>query len=536
MKDCVTKTDMKNKDMKQKRPVPPVTSLTNLATSVNKDYIEAAIERLWFFKIQDAKLTCTLPPTQDNDKPDICKLSQTEDNSGMCKCGDKAICFWMPEDSNNDTKAELDGGATRAFLTWMQREGHLGKVFESFRVTMETVIMEYAKARGLVYGRDIVFYFKGGNVLKWMLKTLFDKLELDTALIQEKWNDLLQLGDLDFEIHLQDPNERRIREVCILIGVTLTSIRRNYEKFLPEWKPEISDLAKIEEVLSTHVQLETSSTRSDSVVGTINDVSDGMQSDCKKCQLLYMPVPRILRVQDKQTNKWFWYGLNSEGANDGCGLQTRFPISYNLTLGLNFKGHTDARLLRLRRGAEVLTSGCRHRVSAEVIDVSVPGPLDAKHKIMHNSGKLLDAWFMKVNYETFENKHATLYVPTLENLMEDLIVTLFVTNARPWLASRMQKRLSRWVWIGAMLTLQSHSVKETIAALKDPKSNPLGFARIVNECEALKNKIEASEQEAFDQFTLDISTTFSAVANTLQTAKQQTIKLNIQQDFTNFSL
>ena len=506
------------------------------STKYTKQDVRDILSQWQLFTIADEALHCTLG-TDDRPKHP-CKELEFFASSKNCKCGDKARCFFASEKDGSSAKQRVDGALTAAFTSQYEKDrGLLIGVFEAFVHPAEGLLRAYAEHAGLRYGDDVLLAFKGGNILRILLQSLAQEADMKTAC--QDWAEVLGLGDLDFEVYVRDAQPARMKDVMVLMAVALASARDWLCKNLPTWELTKEQHATVVEALGLDakatIAVLTSTPQSDSVVKPF----PGRGGPCT-CESLYMPVPRVLRQRRNHAagqqhvgpKRVLWWGQTKEA--DPRPQPTIYPMSHlNRTLNQVYDGIVDADLLRVKRNAKLVLGECTRVAQAEVLDVSVSGNDDVKHALMKASPT--SEWFQQIWYDRGSDKDGKgwFYAPSLRSFFEDLRITLFVTNDRPWDAIRYEKRVVRWVWVAAMLCLTDSSTHPTIAdvgkafvaasktkAKTKATDSPPPLARLLEQLAQLKAKCDKkAEQKAMTAFDGLVKRTIAKVGESLTGAK-----------------
>lgn len=495
------------------------------------------------FTIADEALQCTLSSTDAKPKH-ACKELEFFASSKSCKCGDKARCFFANEKDGSSAKQQVDGALTAAFTSQYEKDRVLLiGVFEAFTRPAESLLRAYAEHAGLRYGDDLLLAFKGGNILRILLQSLAQEAGMKAAC--QDWGEVLGLGDLDFEVYVRDAQPARMKDVMVLMAVALGSAREWLCKNLPTWELTKEQHATVVEALGLDakaaVAVLTSTTQNDSVVKPF----PGRAGPCS-CESLYMPVPRVLRQRRDHAagqKRVLWWGQAKDG--DPRPQATIYPMSHlNRTLNQVYDGLVDADLLRVKRSAQLVLGECSRVAQAEVLDVSVSGNDDVKHALM-KAGPTSE-WFQQISYDRDgQAAKGQFYAPSLRSFFEDLRITLFVTNERPWDAIRYEKRVVRWVWVAAMLCLtdparptvadvakaflaapKAKSKDKTKSKARSKAPPPPPLARLSEALAQLKAKCDPkdkAEKKSLTAFEALVERTIAKVGSSLASAKADVV-------------
>lgn len=526
-------------------------SSKNLAAllDIEPDFIRHITRQLVFFDIQQNKLSCKANDNGDSGRPnnDFCQGGKQS-----CRCGVKAQCFnSTASDTVEPIRVLLDKAVTAAYMSQFDLDpAMLMKLFEAFYVTGTRVLEVYASMNGLTYGKDVILIFKGGNVFRMMFESVLHELSADQMCSAcKEWTELLGVSDLDFDVYLHKSTPERVREVTLIMAVVMDAARVSLQDAMSAWNPTSEHLAPVTEVLATTgmdmstFKFETDSLQSDSVIAplTSRDPSAASGADiCATCNTLFMPVPHVLRQRSNGQLTWF---------RTMPGNGTPFPMSLNRTLGNLYKTvKVNANLLRIRRSVTIHLENCKKRCAAEVYDLTIAYPDDFKHQLIAASPGI--DWFQKVTYKREDGSEGAMWTPSLWHFFEDLFITMFVTNTRPWLANRLEKRIGRWAWMAAMLSLvenltvgqvekQLRATAELINMKPHDGAHTSGISkalmRIVQSTRQLRAECSPDEMALVDKFDKDVITALDRTAATLSSASKD-MKISLKRLQTEVSL
>ena len=508
--------------------------------------VKTLLQRCMLFSLSQDGLTCDpIVATEDSvlNKVEICKQAQA------CACGREARAFQSEQKQQGtivrSIKQDVDDMLTSMFTAQYEKDRDLlVNVFEAFTGPAERLLRAYAELHGMQYGNHILLAFKGGNIFRILLQSLVDTMGFQEAC--NEWSDLLQLSDLDFEVFLKDATPDRVRDACVLMTVALESAREWLQQNMPQWvlSPEeqaaVLHATDLEEAGSKVLTMDV--VAKDSVVHPLKLPKD---KACADKDTIFMPVPRVLRVREGSRNR-----INAKNRNRsqyqqpqlvwwGQTLDERpraspLPLSYNRMLGQTFGGIVDAELLRVRRAVRIESSVCNRNLAAQVLDVSIAGKDDVKHKMTVEGDT--SHWFQKLTYSRSDGSSGHFYAPTLRSFLEDLILALFVTNDKPWQAARYEKKVDRWIWVSVilcMITREAPAPKVTditkqlddaAQMLQDGHGKVL-FLPLQNVVDRLKGLWDickgTNDEKDFMTFVVRVKESLRRVANTLKRAKQQ---------------
>jgi hypothetical protein len=480
-----------------------VPSLKEMRT-VRASFVRDVIAGVEFFEIQRLKCGAVQKATESRRREDagLCR------GIDACKCGDRGLCLFTKDLKKVSAKMQLDGALTKAFMAFlMSRKGLLLKVFEAFYGTCERVLHAYADVKGLTYGKDVMIVLKGGNVFRMTFETALSKLGVPS---DGRWDPLLDIGDLDFEVHLSDATADKIREVMRIMAVVMISVREWLLENLPDWPLKAEDVAFGDVVSAgSEPHVRTNVTQTDSVV-----VPTESEPTCPGCDTVYMSVPSVVKAVQKSGQRAWLFGKTHRGGRS-C-----YPITFNLTLRRNAVGQTDAEVLRIRRSVQIGTNRCARIAVAEVFDLAIAGNMDIKHRLMAEDPA--SPWFEKVKLENGRE----IWMLSPHSFFVDTYITLFETNDRPWNAIKYHKRLARWVWVAAVLALSSglkvpQVCRQLTNAAAGKSPGRIQGAEYIQQIRTLVDRLKVGQDEAesYKEFRELIADCMRHVAGTLSTAK-----------------
>lgn len=396
------------------------------------------------FTVNVSKWPCPDNGTGEEQKVNDCD-AYFDPNTGH-GCGQRSRCFETSiQTGRSETiKQRMDGVATKIFV----RQNLLdSRRFASFLLMFNSaatnMLKQLCSARSLKYGQDIVFAFKGGNVMHLVLQNLLDSL--DPALTDE-WNEIMQIGDMDFEVFINDATDAMVRDTTVLILYVLYSFRVYMEK--NEWRITCDDdaLLAMQSVVPATTAIVTD--------GRLTHSEDSITVPFTKregCDLLHVPVRTVLMKQVDKRIKATWLDT---------GHRTASPLNISLNKSLSFgvvtkKGvepEADIVLMRMKHGMRaVVDNKCSKKAAAEVIDVSIPTNKDRMHRIKTQDKNV--EWFTLYEFH-IDGRSIEIHAPSTENFVLDLHMFMFVLSEFPWYDPKLEKRMKRYFWFSTMLRSQ----------------------------------------------------------------------------------
>lgn len=369
-------------------------------------------------------------------------------------CGKRSRCFQthIQDGASETIKQRMDGVATKIFVRQnLLNQERFGTFLHSFNAAATNLLKQLCTARSLVYGKDVVLAFKGGNVMRLVLMGVLDKLP---APVRDEWVDLMQIGDMDFEVFIDNATELMVRDTTVLMLYVLYSFRVFMEAGGWTMKPDAGALEAMISVVPAVTSLVTHGyvVHSQDSITVPYTLSEG-------CDLLFVPVNSVLRSQDNKRDKLQW--LQTDSVPD-----TALNISMNrsLSFGVQHKKgvapEADIVLLRMKHGLRVVIDAkCGAKATAEVIDVSIPTNRDRMHRIKSQDKKV--SWFTLYEF-VLDGRTIQVHAPSLDNFVLDLHMFMFVLSEFPWFDPKQAKRMKRYFWFCTMLRSQQGASPATI--------------------------------------------------------------------------
>lgn len=373
------------------------------------------------------------------------------------RCGKRARCFqtMLQEGADETIKQQMDGVATKTFVRQNLEDPRRFVTFlNTFNHAAENVLTQLCLNKGLVYGKDVVFAFKGGNVMRLVLLDVMAKLP---SAFRAEWDELMQIGDMDFEVFIDDATDQMVRDATVLMLYVIYAFRVYLQQ--GGWVMRVDDVCKegMKQVVHgvTDLKTEGHQAHSQDSITIPYMLRDG-------CDLLYVPLQSVLM----QTA--------NVGSKNGGWLRTAArpdtPLSVSMNRSLSFgiiqkKGvapEADIVLLRLKHGMMVIVDAmCSRRAAAEVIDVSIPTNRDRMHRIKSDDKRV--EWFTRYEFN-LGGEVLRIFAPSLDNFVLDLHMFMFVLSEYPWFDPKREKRMKRYVWFCTMLRAQLGANPASIAA------------------------------------------------------------------------
>jgi hypothetical protein len=336
------------------------------------------------------------------------------------------------------------------------------KIFVSFYKTMNRILIEYCKTKGYSPDKDIVFFYKGGNVFRILLN------ELANILDNEEYKFMMKRSDADFQIFI-NPSLDNVdivrRDVAHLTVFVLEQVRDYIRKskvtqFSKNMLETIKEQYAIElqkhKVDAGHVFLiyDRDASRKDILIDMdtllpqkFKEDIDANKNTCVKVRYFSSLIKELVPHKTPQGNTYF--------------------ISYNKMLDFERKDNLKAtfELIRLRRNFKLEVYGKNQdksfvNVPLEIIDVSIPHGKDygLKKLATGNLDVLVHTYTFKHTEEG--RKTATTFTfkaPSLQYQLKDLHDLLFYQNEYPWYDMKYEKRMIRY-----FLTLFLYQLVEEI--------------------------------------------------------------------------
>lgn len=374
------------------------------------------------------------------------------------KCGRQGRCFKtvIHKEGFQTIKQQMDGVATKTYVRQhlVDRKKFFG-FLGPFNAAASNVLKQLCITRKLQYGKDVVFAFKGGNVMQLILGNTFDGAS-ETELRKE-WDEIMQIGDMDFEVFIEDANDRMLKDVTVLMLFVLYSFR----VFLQEkgWliTPDDESLTAIMEIVprATVLTCEGHKAHTEDNIITPYTMTHG-------CDLLYTPVRSVLMHGysrgSEARSRWLETGVKSDTP---LSVSMNRSVSFGIIQKLGVAPDADIILLRLKHGMHVgVDEKCGRKASAEVIDVSIPTNLDRMHTL--KGGGVGVNWFSLYRF-SHDGEVLEIHAPSMENFVLDLQMFMFVLSEYPWFDPKHSKRMKRYAWFCTMLRGSQGATSQEIA-------------------------------------------------------------------------
>jgi hypothetical protein len=321
------------------------------------------------------------------------------------------------------------------------------KVFIAFYKTMDKVLREYCKIRKLSCDKDVILFYKGGNVFRILLN------EITKIIDDEEYRNLMKRSDADFQIfiHPKLENVEIIRkEVAVLVIYVLEKVR---------------DFVRTSKV--TRFSLDQ-----------LDNIKEQYQEELKKTDLKIKDIFVVYDGEAARQDMLIDIGKIAKNATDDCVIVKHYPslikelaaipkrrantffLSYNRMLDFERKDNLRAtfELIRLRRNfrLDVTLDDQQDKhvfvnVPLEIIDVSIPHGEDLGLKKLANSdiSQFIRTYKFQENIRDTSNKirkniSFQFKAPTLKYQLKDLHDLLFYQNEYPWLDIKYNKRMTRY--------------------------------------------------------------------------------------------
>lgn len=358
----------------------------------------------------------------------------------VLKQGPKTLltCFEARKDriAVRSVQQKLSDITTNFVITSLNDE-HYKKLFIAFYKPMSKMLEMYCKYRKYSPDKDVVMYYKGGNVFRMILNDIINILG------NEEYQRLLKRSDADFQIYINPdlPDVDKVREEISLLvvyvfhnvrlyiqksGVLKVSDEKHFEKIKEQYIEELKNVGL--KVANLKIKSKQAAVRKD----------------------FMMSVGKLSPDDDKEFMLLKKFDSIVEGLD---GVSSTYFISRNTALDFSRKDNLKATfdLLRFRRNFKLeitLENGESYVVNApfEVLDVSIPKGED------YGLTKLTDGNVQNLTrlykYES-KGAHKTtgkvvFRAPTVSYQINDLHDLLFKQNEYPWTDIKYQKRILRY--------------------------------------------------------------------------------------------
>lgn len=400
--------------------------------------------------------TRTLANVNHPDQAGPCDAHFDPQSGSGSKCGKRARCFQtaLQDGADETVKQQMDSVATKTFVRQnLEDPQKFVSFLQTFNNAATNVLTQLCLSRGLKYGKDVVFAFKGGNVMRLVLLGVMSKLPPD---FRSEWDDLMQIGDMDFEVFIDDATDQMVRDATVLMLYVIYAFR----VFLQQGGWLLKGDAMCKQAMAvvvpavTDIKTEGHDAHSDDSITVPFQLREG-------CDLLFVPVRSVLMKHSRNGSKTNW--LETPARSD-----TPLVVSLNRSLSFGViqkKGvapEADIVLLRLKHGLKVVVDEkCARKASAEVIDVSIPTNKDRMHRIKSENKKI--NWFTDYEF-TVGGETLRISAPSLDNFVLDLHMFMFVLSEYPWFDPKRAKRMKRYVWFCTMLRAQLGATPATIVS------------------------------------------------------------------------
>lgn len=393
------------------------------------------------FKVNAATWPCNQAGGDPTDLEFTTCRANFDPQSGF-SCDGRSRCFPtnLQVGMSETIKQRMDAVATKLFVRQNLMDEHrFSKFLHTFNAAATNVLKRLCTARSLVYGRDVFLAFKGGNVMRLVLTDVLSRLP---PAIQGEWADLMQIGDMDFEVFINDATEQMVRDTTVLMLYVLYSFRGFMEKegWVLHADAEAHSAMTTVVPATTALSAEGFQTHSDDNITVPYTLRDG-------CDLLFVPVKSVLMHQPNRDTRARWI-------ESGVRSDTPLSISLNKSVSIGVvqkKGvapEADIVLMRIKHGLR-LTAGdrCYGKATGEVIDVSIPTNNDRMHRIKSQDKSI--QWFSLYEFD-LGGRRIQVHAPSIDNFVLDLHMFMFVLSEYPWFDPKQAKRMKRYIWFCTM--------------------------------------------------------------------------------------
>lgn len=436
------------------------------------------------------------------------------------KCGQRARCFKtkLQVGSEETVKQRMDGVATKTFVRQnLEDPVRFVKFLRTFNAAATNVLSRLCASRGLQYGRDVVFAFKGGNVMRLVLLDVMNKLP---EAVRSEWEDLMQIGDMDFEVFIDDATDQMVRDATVLMLYVIYAFRVFLQQGGWAMHGDERCMGAMAEVVPAVTQLKTEGhdARSEDSITVPYALRDG-------CDLLYVPVRSVLMMQKGSKLQW----LETAARQDS-------PLCVSLNRSLSFgivqkKGvapEADIVLLRLKHGMKVIVDEkCARKAAAEVIDVSIPTNRDRMHRIKSDDKKV--RWFSEYEFLVGGEK-LHISAPSLDNFVLDLHMFMFVLSEYPWFDPKKAKRMKRYVWFCAMLRAQRGAAPVLIASELTSLAHALAGLLKQASPSVVPSQLQPSRRTAASSSLATRTSPWAELVTSIQATRQKSLDASLGQE------
>lgn len=353
-------------------------------------------------------------------------VQQCEGEGDVCKCGRKARCIHIPIKTPDDSDNTIDQTYTSEIVSYMLKYQLFFEVFSLLNRQMVMYMMMYCKETRRQYGKNVIVAFKGGNAFTLLFFAFVHALRVQNLKesVVELYN-ILKINDMDFEVFTDESfkNFFDVVDIAKLSTISLYDVRDSLLK-----SNVFSKITTYSD--GSHANR---AVKSDQVIVPV----DNTPPTCPRCNTMVMPVPSILRSNQKQ-----WYRPDialcsvDEGSSSSPSVKprcnTNLPISYNGTLKRLFGA--DVILLRMKKA---LRTSKNESQTAEIYDIAVPTRKDPIHRrMMQEKHK---KWFYKTN------DNDSIHVISPYYMYYSLRHTFFMEDIPPWKIFKLEKKLDRMI-------------------------------------------------------------------------------------------
>ena len=346
-------------------------------------------------------------------------------------------------------------------------------IFAAFYKPMDRLLKEYCKLKKLSLERDVVLFYKGGNVFRILLSQIADLLQ------REDYKALLKRSDADFQIYINpdiSDNAQVREEVSLLVLYVLHHLRifikasrvTSFKKdscrnIIREYREE---LAK-NDLLVNGVELEVK--------------RDAMRKD------LLIGMGKVA-VQDREE---YVIVRRFDSLVDGlANSPSTYFISRNTALNFQRKDNLCATfdLLRFRRNFRLKVDVDKLgevgvNVPFEIIDVSIPHSDDFSLKKLSKGN--ISTLTKKYVFRPDKGNAFEFRAPTVQYQLKDLHDLLFYQNELPWLDIKYAKRMTRY-----FLTMLLYDIVEGLTH-ESPRDVNIILSTILGSFQTLRDYLNA---------------------------------------------
>lgn len=346
--------------------------------------------------------------------------------------GEKFMCF------NRSTKKKIerplksklaDISTTEIIKNLDDIEYH--KFIQDFYTTMDVFITVYANIKHLKIPSDICFFYKGGNVFRFLLKDLISIIN------KPEYRSLMNRSDADFQLFINPEirdYEKVYNELSTLATYVLYCMKYNlinndygFIRILKEQSSKI--INDCETLLNTIPQYNNYKKnieireRNDSIIDLnriyeVEEVVGYKETECILENINTIPI------------SCFYISKNTAIKFIGNNVVNEFDlIRMKMNIILKMENIQNKHLLEVS-------------IPSEIIDIAIPKSSDTNIQMfIGNTDKCLRKYNFKKNGEYI----FSFWAPSLQYLIKDIDSVLFIQNEFPWHDKKSIKRVLRYL-------------------------------------------------------------------------------------------